>query len=434
MRGHETAGQEYGVRSARVWQRLLGVERTVVEKVEFDAEADMVVAHVRPRRGASRRCGRCGRRAGWYDRGEGRRRWRALDLGVVQVFLEADAPRVDCLTHGPTVVAVPWARHGAGHTRIFDDQVAWLAVHTSRTAVGQLMRIAWRTVGAICARVAADGQQAVDRFGGLRRIGIDELSYKRGHRYITCVVDHDTGRLVWAAPGRDKATLNRFFDLLGPDGCAQVTHVSADGADWIAQVVASRCPAAVRAMDPYHVVAWATEALDQVRRDVWNTTRGGRGRATEASQAVKNARWALWKDPDDWTPAQQAQLEWIATSHPRLHRALALKEGLRWVFQLARQGFRRLAVRALDRWLSWARRCRIPAFIDLAARITGHRQAIEAALEHGLSNALVESVNTKLRLITRIAFGFHDPHALIGLAMLAAGGLCPPLPGRTHTA
>jgi len=104
------------------------------------------------------------------------------------------------------------------------------------------------------------------------------------------------------------------------------------------------------------------------------------------------------------------------------------------VFQLARQGFRRLAVRALDRWLSWARRCRIPAFIDLAARITGHRQAIEAALEHGLSNALVESVNTKLRLITRIAFGFHDPHALIGLAMLAAGGLCPPLPGRTHTA
>src|SRR6266536_1863118 len=126
------------------------------------------------------------------------------------------------------------------------------------------MRIAWRTVGAICARVAADGQQAVDRFGGLRRIGIDELSYKRGHRYITCVVDHDTGRLVWAAPGRDKNTLNRFFDLLGPDGCAQITHVSTDGADWIIKVVDARCPNAVRGADLYYDVAAATEALDQV--------------------------------------------------------------------------------------------------------------------------------------------------------------------------
>jgi transposase len=356
-----------------------------------------------------------------------------LDLGVVRAVLEADAPRVNCPEHGPTVVSVPWARHQAGHTRMFDDQVAWLAVHTSKTAVGQLMRVAWRTVGAICARVAGDGAAGGDRLAGLRRIGIDELSYKRGHRYIVCVVDHDTGRLVWAAPGRDKATLNGFFDLLGPDGCAQLTHVSADAADWIIRVVADRCPTAVRAMDPFHVVAWASEALDQVRRDVWNTTRGGKGRTTEASRAVKNARWALWKDPDDWTAAQQAQLDWIATSHPRLHRAWALKEGLRWVFGLARQGLRRLASRALGRWLSWARRCRIPAFVDLAARISAHREAIEAALEHGLSNALVESVNTKLRLITRIAFGFHDPYALIGLAMLSQSGLCPPLPGRTTT-
>jgi transposase len=317
---------------------------------------------------------------------------------------------------------------------MFDDQVAWLAVHTSKTAVAELMRVAWRTVGAICARVSRDGEAAVDRLAGLRRIGIDELSYKRGHRYITCVVDHDTGRLVWAAPGRDKDTVNRFFDLLGPKRCAAITHVSTDGAEWITDVVDQRCPNAVRGADPYHVVAWATEALDEVRREVWNTARGGKGRATEASKALKNARWALWKNPDDLTEAQQAKLDWIATTHPRLHRAWALKEGLRWVFQLSRQGLRRLAVRALDRWLSWARRSRIPAFVALARRVARHRAAIEVSIEHQLSNALVESVNTKLRLITRQAFGFHDPHALIGLAMLALGGLCPPLPGRTRTA
>ena len=420
------------MRLASIWQRLLGVERTVVEEIDFDG-GEVLVAHVRPRKGARQRCGRCGRRAAWYDRGEGRRRWRALDLGPVKVELEADAPRVNCPTHGPTVIAVPWARHGAGHTRMFDDQVAWLAVHTSKTAVAQLMRIAWRTVGAIVARVSADAEAAGDRLAGLRRIGIDEISYKKGHRYVTCVVDHDSGRLVWAAPGRDKATLNVFFDLLGPQRCEKITHVSADGADWIAAVVDARCRNAVRGADPFHVVAWATDALDQVRRDVWNTTRGGKGRATEASRALKNARWALWRNPEDLTEAQQAKLDWIARTHPRLHRAWALKEGLRWVFVLARQGYPRLATTALDRWLSWARRCRIPAFTDLAHRVARHRPAIEVSITHGLSNALVESVNTKIRLIARRAFGFGDPHALIGLAMLALGGLCPPLPGRTLT-
>lgn len=422
------------MRFARIWQRLLGVDRTVVEEIDFDEEAGLLVAHVRPRKGASRRCGRCGRRARWYDRGEGRRRWRSLDLGVVQAWLEADAPRVNCPQHGPTVIAVPWARHGAGHTRMFDDLVAWLAVHTSKTAVAELMRIAWRTVGAIVTRVSRDAQQAGDRLAGLRRIGIDELSYKKGHRYVTCVVDHDTGRLVWAAPGRDKATVGRFFDLLGAERAAMITHVSADGAEWIADVVDQRCPNAVRAADAFHVVAWATDALDQVRRDVWNTARGGKGRATEQSKALKNARWTLWKNPDDLSQAQQARLDWIARTHPRLHRAWALKEGLRWVFQLSRQGYPRLAVTALDRWIGWARRSRIPAFVDLARRVRKHRDAIEVAIEHRLSNALVESVNTKLRLITRMAFGFHDPHALIGLAMLALGGLCPPLPGRVRPA
>jgi transposase len=293
------------------------------------------------------------------------------------------------------------------------------------------MRIAWRTVGAIVARVSADAlASAGDRLASLRRIGIDELSYKKGHRYVTCVVDHDTGRLVWAAPGRDKATLNTFFDALGPDRCAQITHVSADGADWIAQVVAVRCPGAVQAMDPFHVVAWATDALDTVRRDVWNNSRGGEGRTTARSKGIKNLRWVLWRNPEDLSEAQQAKLEWVERTHPGLHRAWALKEGLRWVFTLARQDFPRLAITALDRWLSWARRSQIPAFVDLSRRIRKHRTRIEASIEHRLSNALLESVNTKLRLLTRQAFGFHDPHALIALAMLALGGLCPPLPGR----
>jgi transposase len=273
-------GAENGVQNATLWRALLGIENTVIEDIEFDQDEQLLVAHVRPRKRARSRCGRCGRGSPAYDRGEGRRRWRALDLGTIQAVLEADAPRVTCPEHGPTVTAVPWARHATGHTYAFDEQVAWLAIQCSKTAITELMRIAWRTVGAIITRVWADVEAVHDRFADLRRIGIDEIAYKRGQRYLTVVVDHDSGRLVWAAPGREKATLERFFDVLGEQRCAQITHVSADGADWISTVVAGRCPSAVRCADPFHIVKWATEALDDVRRLAWNAARGrtrGRG-------------------------------------------------------------------------------------------------------------------------------------------------------------
>jgi transposase len=442
------------VRDASLWRALLGVDAAaVIEGVEFNQDTDadgsvggVLVAHVRPRRAKRGRCGVCGAPSSWYDPGEDRRRWRALDLGVIQVYLEADSPRVRCAVHGPTVRQVPWARHGAGHTRAFDQQVAWLATQCSKSAVTQLMRIAWRTVGSIITRVWADTAAGIDQFAGLRRIGIDEVSYKRGHKYLTVVVDHDTGRLIWAQPGRDRETLGRFFDALeesSPGRCAQITHVSADGAQWISDVVAQRCPQAVRCADPFHVVGWATEALDVERRAAWNNARrapggtygngpghGPQGRrhdATGRARGLKRARYALWKNPENLTTRQRAKLEWIAKTDPRLHRAYLLKEGLRVVFQLPYDQ----ACEALDAWIAWARRCRLPSFVELQRRITKHRTSILAAIEHGLSNGRIESINTKIRLITRVAFGFRSPEALIALAMLNLGGHRPTLPGRT---
>ena len=210
------------MRNKSVWERACGLTRTVVENVDFDDDAEAIVVSVRPVARACGRCGLCGRRSPGYDLGDGRRRWRALDLGTTKVFPEADAPRVRCRTHGVTVAAVPWACHGAGHARDFDDLAAWLAVRTSKSAVMELLRVAWRTVGSIVTRVNADVDATIDRLDGLRRIGIDEISYKRGHRYLIVVVDHDRGRLVWAGPGRNDTALNVFFDELGPERAALV--------------------------------------------------------------------------------------------------------------------------------------------------------------------------------------------------------------------
>jgi len=145
------------------------LEGAAVEGVKIDDEGQAVVA-VRPHHPERDRCGVCGRRALGFDLGEGRRRWRALDLGATLAFLEADAPRVKCPEHGVVVCAVPWARHGSRFTAAFEQQVAWPAVNTSGSAVAELMRISWRSVGRICERVAVEAGRDIDLLAGLRRL------------------------------------------------------------------------------------------------------------------------------------------------------------------------------------------------------------------------------------------------------------------------
>jgi len=411
------------MRLVSVWARMLKLERTtVVEDFTFDETVNAIIVRVHPSRRAKNRCGICGRRAPVYDRGEGRRRWRALDLGPLQAYLEAEAPRVKCPEHGVIVVQVPWARHAAGFTYAFEDMVSWLAAHCSKSAVQDLMRIAWRSVGRIVTRVVADAQREQDRFANLTQIGIDEISYKRGQNYLTVVVDHDTGRLIWAAPGRSEATLRMFFKELGEERSRKITMVTADAADWIRKVVTECCPTAEICLDPFHIVSWATDALDEVRRLVWNDARVTGQKAI--AKELKGARFALWKNPEDLTERQKARLSLIAKINAPLYRAYLMKEQLRQVFQLPPDQ----AVELLTSWIAWAQRSRIKPFQDLAKKIRSHRKGIENSLRHDLSNAIVESLNTKIRLITRVAFGFHSPVALIALAMLTLGGCCPALP------
>ncbi len=420
-------GSGGGVRKRSVgvrgWARLLGLEKTVVEAV--DEQDGAIVISVRPSYSQRDRCPHCRRRCPGYDLGEGRRRWRALDLGTTLCFLEAWAPRVLCQQHGVVVAAVPWARHDAGFTRSFDDTAAWLAVNTSKAAICQLLRIAWRTVGRICKRVSAEATAGRDLFCDLTKLGFDEISIRKGQKYLTVVVDHHSGRLVWAAFGRDRKTVEKFLDLLGDERCQQIRLVSCDDADWITRPISERCPNAVICLDPWHIVKAATDALDDVRRQVWNEARrsGNKQLATQ----LKGARFALWKRPENLTDRQQAKLAFIQKLNTPIYRAYLLKEQLRAIYHAATIDD---ALKLLDGWLKWARRCRLEPFVKLARRITEQRVRVEAALRHSLSNARVEQVNTQIRLIIRRGFGYRSPEAVIALAMLSLGGLCPSLPGR----
>ena len=302
------------------------------------------------------------------------------------------------------------------------------------------MRIAWRTVGAIIARVWADTDAGIDRFAGLRRIGIDEISYKRGHQYLTVVVDHDSGRLVWAAPGRDMATLRRVLRRArARRACAQITHVSADGADWIADGGRRAMPGrgALRGPVPRRRAGpptpstrcaarpGTTPARRRITPQLTARRTDAAHRASGQAKALKSARYALWKNPENLTDRQrQARLD----RQDRPPAAPGLPAQRRPPARLPARPPTE-AADALDRWLAWARRCRIPRSSS-SPNASPPPTRDPRRHRHGLSNGRIESVNTKIRLITRIAFGFHSPDALIALAMLNLGGHRPALPGH----
>jgi transposase len=400
----------------------------VVESVYVHPVDPVKVVSVRADRRWERRprCGVCRVRAPLYDRGH-RRRWRSLDDGLLRVYLEADLPRVSCGEHGVVIAAVPWARHDAGHTLAFDEQVAWFAVGASKKLVAELLRINWHTVGAIVTRVMKDrdGQDG-DRLAGVTRVGIDEVHFAKGQRYLTVVVDHDSGRLLYVVEGRSKTSVEGFFDLLGEERSHGLTHISADGAEWIARVVEVRAPNAALCLDPFHVVKWAGDALDEVRRQVWNQAR--RSGMKAHAKALKDSRYALWKRPEDLNEKQELKLALIAEVNKPLYRAYLLKEQLRMVF--APGGLERVYL--LNDWLAWASRSRLEPFVKLARTIRDRKIDICNSLTFRLSNARVESMNQKIRLIIRRAYGFRSVEALRAMILLCLAGYARPLPGRTH--
>ncbi len=250
----------------------------------------VVRVHVRPKARRRGWCGRCGERAAWFDNGERVRSWRHLDAGFAMVELVALARRVDCAGCGPTVAAMPWARHASAFTRAFEDVVVHDAIVGNKQPAAYRYAISWRAVNNMCTRLAEEALGRVDLLDELVAIAIDEVKYKKGHRYLTVVCDHVTGRVVWAAKGRSKETVGKFFDAFG-DRAASLEFVTADGATCITDVVAERAPDAVVCLDTFHVIGWATTALDEVRRQEWNTLRQA-GRA-KAAKEFKGLRFLL---------------------------------------------------------------------------------------------------------------------------------------------
>jgi len=404
------------VRATAAFKRLVRLDDVNVTAVEFRPTMVVVTVALRRRRLV---CPHCSHKTRWrYDTRSVDSRWRHLDLGTWRLEIRSSLRRLRCPSHGVVVEGVPFARPGAHLTRDLDDLLAWLATRMDKSAVARLARVSWRTVGRACERVVAT-ELDPDRLDGLFRIGVDEISWRKHHKYLTLVVDHDRGRVIWGAKGRDAKTLDAFFDELGPQRSAQLSAVSMDlGPAFLKSVRAEgHAPQAVVCADPFHLVKLVSEALDEVRRELWNQLR--RLPDDRWAKDFKGSRWALLKNPEDLTDAQAAQLARIRRSGGGIARAYEMKEQFRAI--LAGDLTREEAGELLDRWCARASRSRLAPFVKVAKTMRQRRDMILNAIEHGISNGRVEGFNTKVRLLIRRAYGFHSADAALALVMLAAG-------------
>ena len=382
-------------------------------------DAPVLVARVRCGKGALR-CSRCGRKAPRYDNGGGGRSWRHQDFGCFRVELSGPVPRVECRLHGVVVSRVPWAEPGGRFTRDFGSECAWLMTVAGQKTVSGFLHIAWRTAGDIARRVAGRLESSMPcMFDGLHAIGVDETGRRKGHAYITVIVDHGRGRVIWAHDGHGRQVPGLFFRQLTPERRASIRIVTGDGAGRIDSSVAEHRPNAERVLDSFHIVSWMTDALDRVGKRLRNQAR--RDGNTTATEAMRGVEYAVPGNPGDLTDRQEEAFESLRDTDPKgqLYRAWQLKELLRTLLKHPLDQARG----ELNHWVFWASHSRIPEIVELSKKIRRQRSDILRSIRLGYSNARLEAFNNRIKVTIRMAYGFHHVDNLIALVMLRCGGL-----------
>jgi transposase len=354
-----------------------------------------------------------------HDRAE--RRWRHRDLWGTRAQVRAQVRRLVCPRCGVRAEQVPFARPGSRFTRPFEDTCAWLTRAAPHSVVAALMQVSWPTVGRIARRVVAEAASGGDGLHGLRRIGVDEVSWNGHHSYLTMVVCHDSGRVVWVGRGDRRQALERFFDQLGPERCARIEAVSADLGPIYLGVIGRRIPAAAVCADPFHIMQAAQFALDRLRAAHWQRLRAEPG----GGRFVKGARFALRRGPARRSEDDRRIIAELAEVNQELYRAHL------WCDQLRASLHNRdleAAGHELDALAAAAPSLGHRRFERMARTLRLHRQQILNTIRLGISNARLEAMNSTVNLLRHRAHGYRRIENLIALIHLVCGRVSVALP------
>jgi len=362
-------------------------------------EAGQVVAEVERCSHRRLRCGRCGLVAkGTKGRTRGLRRWRDLSMGGKWLVIVYGPYRVVCAVCGVTTERVPWAERWARITRRLAEAVAAMAKDRDWKATASYFALNWKTVVSAVERAVARGL-AKRKLRPIHWIGIDEVSRKKGHHYLTLVYDLERSHLLWVGEGRSEETVRGFFTWLGRRRSAHLKAVCMDMWRPYLNAVREHAPHAVVAFDRFHLVRHLNEAVDSVRRRLVRQLKNP-GRAL-----IKGTRFVLLKNPWNLTPRQRQQLNALVRANSPLSRAWYLKEDFQRFFDYAKEGWAR---KHLEHWLQWAVRSRLAPFKVVAHLVREHLDGILAWTTLRVTNGALEGMNNKVKLISHRAFGFRN--------------------------
>ena len=400
------------MRVTTFFKAILQLPHAIVEHVGLETDRSIIIK-VRSR-WSRPRCGKCLRKAEGYHGRKGKiRRWRHLGLYGHNVWLVSRIYRVRCRRCRVTTMAVPWARVGSLFTKSFEDEVAWFLQRANQTATAEYFGISWATAGKIARRVVADKIDR-ERLENLRLLGIDEISYGRPRKFLTVVVDHLKRRVIWAAEGQNSKTLSGFFEMLGPQKCAAIEAVSIDMDPAFEKAIRNYLHNAQIVYDRFHIAQLLSRAVDEVRRDQV------RKAAPDKKPELKGTRFSLLKNPWNLQPAEQDKLATVQKTNAPLFRGYLLKETFQSIYSADTP---QEADKIFHDWFGWARRSKLEPFKKLALTFSQHYHGIRLFLERKLTNAPVEGFNSKIRMISHRAFGFHSAQALIAMILLNCSGI-----------
>lgn len=395
-------------------RRWLGLRGHFVRQVE-ETEAGLI-AEVESIEGRRPSCGCCGRKVGRTKGRLPRREWRDLMIRHLPLVIAYAPRRVVCPDCGIRVERVPWAERWSRVTRSLTRAVAELARRTDLSTVAGHYEINWKTVASVIRRAVEWGLKQ-RRQRPLRVLGLDEVSRKKGHHYLTLAYDLERGELAWVGKDRTNDTVSAFFDELGPRRSAGIEAVCMDMWKPYRRVVEARAPQATVCFDRFHVVRHLNAAVDEARRALMRKLAG------PAKALVKGTRFVLLKNPWTLHPAQRQSLsELVRRNHP-LSRAWYLKEDFQRFWDYLKEGW---AERHLRRWLAWASRSRLPSFKAFARLVREHLDGILAWTRLRISNGALEGMNNKVKLVSHRSYGFRNDDRYIEAIYHNCGNLALP--------
>lgn len=405
--------------------KLLNLTGLKLVAVVFNSMAKELRLDVKPFKNGCR-CPTCGRRCRIVRIVEEARSWRDVCVCGWIVRLYYRPKEIVCPTHGRVQEEIPWAcKHGRITYRL-EYLVLTYAQLMTQKAAAKLLHMPSSTFSDILHRTI-DRIRDGHRIRDLKAIGIDEVSYRKGHKYVTVVYDLNRSRVVWVGPGKKRDTIDKFFnEMLSDYQKKRIEWACCDMSETFIGAILDHCPNAKLVLDRFHIAKALNEAMDEVRKEEWRNATGAE------RKALKGLRWILFKHPSNRTPEDKRILAAIRKSNRRIHRAAVLKDefDLFWNYN-AEWAARRF----LKSWCTTALKSRLEPIRKFVGTLRKHTENIITFIPSRLTNATAEGLNRIIRLVKNRASGFRTVEAFIDLIYLTIGDVDIPaqIPARFRT-